>query len=1216
MVYQRVHKSSSWNPLSQEKSAPLAPRPFAVQAQLESHRQPNPTQEELENDSFHQNKREAFGLQPKQESSTITPVEQGRLGMVQAKMDASQTQRMERASQLGHNFADIDVHAPGNPVSMPVQPQLALQLDRDSAPQHALQQAIALANNRGMGLAQRAFQPGSFQPYQASPIQAKLTIGQPNDRYEQEADRVASQVVEQIHTAASPQTTQKPSVQRQEERDEELQAQPSFSNLQRSPLSSKVQREAIPEEEALQAQSIQRRGEAIAGGEASPDLASAIHQARGSGQPLDASLQQSMGQAMGADFSGVRVHTDAQSNQLNQSIQARAFTTRQDVFFRQGAYQPGVRDGQELIAHELTHVVQQNGGAVQRSLLPQPIDRVQRHPMPLIHQSLVGQNIISCGRKGKTTTASPSTTVVDPAIAAKEDVVRLRDEAIQKDTSAARAQEILNALSLEQPRIAQMSRTQHQMSAVATVDSAIDKISNAVNAKKEAEIQSQASQKEAAKIAKIQNQLPGAITALNKLLTELQTKLSEVMSAGSAAAVTEALKTVDEKQVKALDGRNKLANYIATWQGVLTTQKQNWSAINASHMVEYVAQTLREQQANAMKTIEDSIATAEETQAITLSLMPHVESAANHAKRIAEAKIDALQKSQEASTLQEEADKQLNAAKLAEEAAQKLEVRVQQATQEVQNTQALMTQAQQQLQSATLALTQAEARRQSLDNDIKAAYAVGAEPEPYMVEGLTEHAAQEEATARSNQAGANASFTSISEKKQQADTELETATQEHSLASQTAKEEQGKADLATHAAQEGHTQADAANVTTDERTHTAQQGLAVSQQELAELETLRSLAGGQIPLNALAVIVPSRDEQKALMEAVGYPLLMDCLKANISKATIQALGTAFGAGISGFSTTVEHPQIIALLGSFTPAEVKELHDQTNIGATKLKQLVICCTAPTLKTYRDTMTLATLNGYLAAFTPTALHTIVTKLTIAPLSLLSAQFTATELRDLAAAITDDKLLDLTTAYNAAEIKALTTNYGNVKLKELLSGMTAAEMKAYIAIIGQARLIEVMDTHQLKVGALKHYGAAWLRDWAGANDHTFNHLLALHINAGVVSGGHDLNTFCNRLNQVISAPGDPVVRQGSYVPNPPSDGDKVTYRIYDAAGNQLGVGSKTLFTGLAGRRVAMLAAVNGDIWAAIRRKAFSSADGAWTAGGYQGFHDGSQIATFYPT
>jgi hypothetical protein len=80
-----------------------------------------------------------------------------------------------------------------------------------------------------------------------------------------------------------------------------------------------------------------------------------------------------MGQAMGADFSGVKVHTDSQSDQLNQSIQARAFTTGQDVFFRQGAYDPGSRGGQELIAHELTHVVQQSDTAIMRKEVDNPI---------------------------------------------------------------------------------------------------------------------------------------------------------------------------------------------------------------------------------------------------------------------------------------------------------------------------------------------------------------------------------------------------------------------------------------------------------------------------------------------------------------------------------------------------------------------------------------------------------------------------------------------------------------------------------------------------------------------------------------------------------------------------------------------------------------------------------------------------------------------------
>jgi hypothetical protein len=96
-----------------------------------------------------------------------------------------------------------------------------------------------------------------------------------------------------------------------------------------------------------------------------------------------------MGKAMGADFSGVRVHTDSQSDELNQSIQAKAFTTGQDVFFRRGAYDPGSRGGQELIAHELTHVVQQNKDVVQRSRLPILGSNAEA---PIIQRTLVNEN--------------------------------------------------------------------------------------------------------------------------------------------------------------------------------------------------------------------------------------------------------------------------------------------------------------------------------------------------------------------------------------------------------------------------------------------------------------------------------------------------------------------------------------------------------------------------------------------------------------------------------------------------------------------------------------------------------------------------------------------------------------------------------------------------------------------------------------------------------
>ena len=96
-----------------------------------------------------------------------------------------------------------------------------------------------------------------------------------------------------------------------------------------------------------------------------PEVEGAIESSRGGGQSLDSGVKAQMGSALNADFSGVRVHTDAGADGLNHSLSAKAFTTGSDIYFRQGEYNPGSSSGRELLAHELTHVVQQNPDKVQ-----------------------------------------------------------------------------------------------------------------------------------------------------------------------------------------------------------------------------------------------------------------------------------------------------------------------------------------------------------------------------------------------------------------------------------------------------------------------------------------------------------------------------------------------------------------------------------------------------------------------------------------------------------------------------------------------------------------------------------------------------------------------------------------------------------------------------------------------------------------------------------
>lgn len=271
-------------------------------------------------------------------------------------------------------------------------------------------------------------EPAFFGP--APFIQAKLTIGAPDDPYEREADAVAEQVVQRMSAADNdPAGTaddrmrkdkmiqEKPlaiqrmpmSVQRkcaaceeeekvqkkEEEKPEELQGgiqrKPIFesngdeeSSPGVQPPGPMIQRKCAACEKEEQ-EAVQRKP--AGGGEmtASPDVSSRLSASKGGGSPLPATVQNSMGGALGADLSGVRVHTDSQSVQLNRDLGAQAFTHGSDVYFGAGKFQPGTGDGDRLLAHELVHVGQQ--GAVIRRSVQQHFTTV-KSKIPTIQESV------------------------------------------------------------------------------------------------------------------------------------------------------------------------------------------------------------------------------------------------------------------------------------------------------------------------------------------------------------------------------------------------------------------------------------------------------------------------------------------------------------------------------------------------------------------------------------------------------------------------------------------------------------------------------------------------------------------------------------------------------------------------------------------------------------------------------------------------------------
>jgi hypothetical protein len=109
-----------------------------------------------------------------------------------------------------------------------------------------------------------------------------------------------------------------------------------------------------------------------------PDVQAAIAATRGGGSPLDHGVGSALEGAMGG-LGDVRVHTDDGAAALSRAVSARAFTVGGDIYFARGEYRPGTPEGDELIAHEVAHTVQQRGAPDAGPLtVSQPGDALER----------------------------------------------------------------------------------------------------------------------------------------------------------------------------------------------------------------------------------------------------------------------------------------------------------------------------------------------------------------------------------------------------------------------------------------------------------------------------------------------------------------------------------------------------------------------------------------------------------------------------------------------------------------------------------------------------------------------------------------------------------------------------------------------------------------------------------------------------------------------
>ena len=206
-------------------------------------------------------------------------------------------------------------------------------------------------------------------------IQPRLTVGPVDDPHEREADAMADRVMR----SAEPFAIQRKCAHCEEE--EKAQRKPFF------------QPRAIATPAV--AGSIQASGTAATSAKASESVSQSIRSSAGHGQPMGAETRSFMESRFGADFSGVHIHTDHQAADLSNQLQAKAFTVGNDIWFNNGAYQPNSSEGKHLLAHELTHTLQQ-GNTIRKK----DEDKQKKDPQQTIEECLKNPDSILPGHGG------------------------------------------------------------------------------------------------------------------------------------------------------------------------------------------------------------------------------------------------------------------------------------------------------------------------------------------------------------------------------------------------------------------------------------------------------------------------------------------------------------------------------------------------------------------------------------------------------------------------------------------------------------------------------------------------------------------------------------------------------------------------------------------------------------------------------------------------
>ncbi|MGK6352093.1 eCIS core domain-containing protein [Parapedobacter sp. DT-150] len=186
-------------------------------------------------------------------------------------------------------------------------------------------------------------------------FQPKLTVSAPNDRYEQEADAMADRVMRMAGPLSGDARFLSPAVTPVQRKCKHCEEEEKRQQLQ---TGERVQRKCAKCEEE---EHVHRKENGTAAPQVDEGFENYVSSLGGRGQALPQAERSFFESRFNRDFSNVRIHADGGAAQSAQRINARAYTTGDNIVFNAGQYQPGSEHGRRLLAHELTHVVQQGG---------------------------------------------------------------------------------------------------------------------------------------------------------------------------------------------------------------------------------------------------------------------------------------------------------------------------------------------------------------------------------------------------------------------------------------------------------------------------------------------------------------------------------------------------------------------------------------------------------------------------------------------------------------------------------------------------------------------------------------------------------------------------------------------------------------------------------------------------------------------------------------